>query len=847
MRTDDLSKTITGDRVLGEKFLTWVYPAGAVNGDWFVLGDFKGSAGESAAIRLPGLYGTDNSNNETVSGPVSILKKTRGCNNKTAIEVLQEWATNEGVNGAPDPEKADLEFPWEAAVASVTEDNLQELAEFRGFTLEQCRRIKEAKLIGRHKDHWVFPIYNTKGAVIAVDMLMAHPHFNPGEKQKWSPEPKGADRQKSWFRIGSFGSDTAVVVITESRWDALSIFNEFEGDLGGGVILATSLGVSQVAAPIPKSHLETVLIFRQSDEPSQKWTHRVAARVLSVQADVRLQIVEPVVELEEGELKAFKDYNELLRQGFSIGDAIDRAKEYALVDGEIKEDERPVYKLPGDYVEAPGAAKEAFRLLGATGEIFNFQNRPYRLVKGKDPKEQDESSLIYSLQPIARTVRLVKDRTGELICEPALPSTGLTALILASEFHKDLPKISRVLEYPSLLQIDGKLVVAGAGYHQPVGGDCFILKDADPLPKVSLNEAVRMLLDLIKDFEFQNPADRSRMMGFMIAPALQTAGFLNGAQYPLCVLQATFCGSGKTSLMETVYKLYRETPATIAARDTKRSNGVGSFDNSLSAAIMRGRRFLTIDNQRGELDSTLLEDALTAGEIQARASYSEEAPVDTTGCIFMLTSNNARLGDDLMDRAIFVNLRGEPKKWSMNKAERDAMLQRDQPKLLSAVYAIVSEWHRQGCPKGKKAAHRFADWSEAVCGVVEETCGLDEMLKGMEDDVQQATDPVTNWARKVAVAVDKQNELGVEMFAADITKTCQVTGIWIPGTNERTPEEQLKRAVGQLLGRLAGENCAHVRLGPYVMKPSHGKVSRPDGRGLAPRWSATFEEVPYAN
>ena len=122
---------------------------------------------------------------------------------------------------------------------------------------------------------------------------------------------------------------------------------------------------------------------------------------------------------------------------------------------------------------------------------------------------------------------------------------------------------------------------------------------------------------------------------------------------------------------------------------------------------------------------------------------------------------------------------------------------------------------------------------------------MPEMLKGAEYDVEQTTDPVTNWARKVSIAVAKRDELGKELFPSDITRICQAVGIVIHGATSTMVEGQLNRLVGQWIAWLAKDGLAEVPLGPYTMRPVHAKMSRNDGRGKSLRWVVSFGKSSY--
>ena len=71
-----------------------------------------------------------------------------------------------------------------------------------------------------------------------------------------------------------------------------------------------------------------------------------------------------------------------------------------------------------------------------------------------------------------------------------------------------------------------------------------------------------------------------------------------------------------------------------------RRGGVGSFDESLSQALIRAKPIIMFDNIRGKLDSQTLEALLTCdGTFLARVPHRGEVVVDTSRLSFQMTSN----------------------------------------------------------------------------------------------------------------------------------------------------------------------------------------------------------------
>jgi hypothetical protein len=86
-----------------------------------------------------------------------------------------------------------------------------------------------------------------------------------------------------------------------------------------------------------------------------------------------------------------------------------------------------------------------------------------------------------------------------------------------------------VLATPILVEREGRLEPLGRGYHERER--LLTTKGELPFP-VELGAAVRSLQDLLRDFLFPTPGDRSRALASVITPALTMGGpGLRAARY----------------------------------------------------------------------------------------------------------------------------------------------------------------------------------------------------------------------------------------------------------------------------------------------------------------------------
>jgi hypothetical protein len=814
---DRLCAAVTGNPGVAEKILQELAPGGTLKGDEYILGTLDGKDGGSASIKLPALCGYDHATKETVKGPIALVVKLKKVTRQDAANYLVERLKAEGITieAETGAEKAnEAEYPWATAVQATTDADWRELGKFRGYPAALVDRIRAHEAVAKIDGFWCFPVRNANGFVIGLDQLTAHRLLDARQsKTVWKPKPLGVDRQKTWYTLGDPAAATTLVV-AESRWDTLSVFGLYtDEELQKGVALLGAVGTGQTALK-PSASVSTVVLAIQSDAPSRNWAKAIG-RQLGTQT-LRMAVLPQGV----------KDFNDLLRRGGLTRGLLDDAEPYSVRGDDLDKDNRPKYFAHGGPIDAEPAAIEAYRILATCGEAFNVRGIPMWLRVGRETEQLSVANFNLPFQNFAKVLHHRQGPRGFYIAQDKLNADQIKTVLISGE-HRRLQKVNRILQRPNLVRVGGELLIPKAGYVEGCAeGPVFIIDGAEPLPEVDFETAVKTLAGLTEEWEFQSDADRSRMLAFILAPALQTAGFLPGS-YPMAAFEAAEQGSGKSTLMGLITRIYRELPAVIGAIDTSKTKGVDTFDNSLSSALAENRRFNTIDNHRGDLKSTLLEQALTEGAVRIRSAYSKEATVQTHGLIFMLTTNGSTFTPDLMERSLAVRLNGKPKKWSMTQVERYELWEGMQPFLLSCVYTLIRKWHADGMPMGKAGAHRFKDWTRPLCGVVEGTCKKPSFLEGIEDDQARITDPILGWIRRVGIELRREDRsrevkrMGQTLFARDLADVCREQGLLPPGSEPAGPE-RLFSSIGYALKSLA-DRGSELNLGVFTVQTARKK------------------------
>ena len=399
------------------------------------------------------------------------------------------------------------------------------------------------------------------------------------------------------------------------------------------------------------------------------------------------------------------------------------------------------------------------------------------------------------------TYAWIKTGRGKLALCPKPCSEDIAKALLASlDARELLPPVDLVLATPILVEREGRLEPLGRGYHERER--LLITKGELPL-SVELGVAVRSLWDVLSDFRFPTPDDRSRALASLITPALTMGGLLGGYA-PLEIAEATAPQSGKGYRQKLIHAVYGERAYTVA----RRQGGVGSFDESLSMALFSGKPFILIDNIRGLLDSQYLESIITfPEEVAVRIPRREEIQVDASRVTFQLTSNGTEITPDLAARSCITRIRKQPPRYKFRVYPEGDLLdhvRKNQPHYLGCVFAVVTAWYAQGKPTIRGSSHDFRGWAEALDWIVQRLFKAAPLLEGHDCAQERASDPALTWLRHLCVAAAKTKQLGVELSASDLLELCEDEDITLPRRIGTNPGDGAK-AVGQVLAKLYRE------------------------------------------
>lgn len=196
-------------------------------------------------------------------------------------------ADDDGLPAYRAPAPVATVIDWARCVGEFTAEKAAELCEWRGYSVEIVRWMKENELIGCFQGHFAFPVHNAKGQVVAI-------HHKGGDG--WFYYPKGAETAP--LVVGS-PTHALHTLAFESQWDAFAVFDKLgahEPD-NAGIYAAYITRSATSNTDISKHAITNLIAVNQNDPrektgkdgvtrpninkegrtPSEEWLHRISS------------------------------------------------------------------------------------------------------------------------------------------------------------------------------------------------------------------------------------------------------------------------------------------------------------------------------------------------------------------------------------------------------------------------------------------------------------------------------------------------------------------------------------------------------------------------------------------
>jgi hypothetical protein len=482
---------------------------------------------------------------------------------------------------------------------------------------------------------------------------------------------------------------------------------------------------------------------------------------------------------------------------------------------EQKQAEKPVLILPSASVTITESAHSLFSTIAARRDMFFRGGAIQELTR--DDKGTLGLSVVRPdafrsrIEDYVRVKKYVAVKDGHALKDTICPDETAKALMASRPADLHLPRIRGLASCPVAVNATEGVQMLGRGFHDAAGG--ILVTGGGNVEDIPLPEAVAYIKGLVDEFAFNSQSDRARAIAMLITPALRIGGWIKG-HCPIFVVEANKSQTGKGYLLNLLTALYSEYPYFIG----KKEGGVGSLDESISAALLAGRPFVQFDNLRGRISSAFLEMVITSGGlVQCRVPHRGEVAVDSTYFTFLLTSNGAETTEDLANRACIIRIRKRDGYRYRDYPEGDLVghVKANQMRYLSSVFAVLKAWAGVGCARNRdELRHDFREWSQSLDFIVRNIVGESALMDGHEEAKTTVSNPALVWLRAVAIAIEASGRMGEGFTASALAEISAESDIEIPACKSDSEEDRRKR-VGVLLHRLIPEASGSIEFDAY--------------------------------
>lgn len=546
--------------------------------------------------------------------------------------------------------------------------------------------------------------------------------------------PAGIPKQP-YIILGS----TNVCYVVEGETDAIALHHIYPNDtifaLGG----TTSYKLLKKITGL-EPHLETVIIAYDKDgagrDCTQK-THSFLKKMFSGLA--QKQLIWP---------EEFKDVDEVYfnkrQDSFSVEDVLVR-------DVRIKsesyysyppDETRPRITLPGKGRLVSDAASEIQEQIKGKNELFfrfrencvqKLERLPIKDVKKRDVlilgfRDLSPSEMItYIEKYILPGINVWDDSSKSwTFLEKSMNAETAKTILSSERFKEGLPLIDGILVVPLPRLVDGKLTFPKRGYDEDF--QSWLPYDAPDInPNISLSEALLTLNTVYGEFCFEKPQDKINAIAGLLTPFLRGLYSRSTCRTPVFFYKANRERAGKDYCAEiTGIVMYG-----VAHSDPPISDGKETHDEEFRKKILglfrEGRMRLHSSNNKGFLNSAQLESLATSESFADRKLGTNTTLTYPNKIELSLSANTGiTYTPDLANRCVFICLFLEmenPNERKFKNPDLHGWVREHRHEILSALYALVRNWHEKGMPPGSLPFSSFPEWAK-ICGGILEAAGL---------------------------------------------------------------------------------------------------------------------------
>jgi hypothetical protein len=742
----------------------------------------------------------------------------------------------------PQPPVAPSQAPqpcseWQKCVDAVTDADIQDLAEWRGYRVEFCKKLKESGLIGLWNGRIAFPITTFSGQVTGC-------HHRPLAKEgSWLVTSFSHLKIAMYPLLINNPMSKKLIAAFESQWDALSLLDELgwpndETIEFGFVITRGALNgkiIERCTLPDAK-----IIAFGQNDKAGKQWLSKV---VKAAQGEVyHVQV-----------LPEYKDLNDWTRAGAKwdeIQDSIQPIKETAGdtgnegVESNSGYDKADVQETTKDgriYVPLPGKdnrlmsefASDMGKAL-AGSEIYNRNGTPFTVDHlGQTLKLMTPDSFrTWAEKHVVCFSWDEPDEGPPMRIRKSMSVTEAGTTLASEHFLKRLRSVRKLnqVRQPVLRKSD-KIELLPVGYDAESRTYTFDTPGVIFSEELTLDEAKAILDGLFAEFCFQDDGGLSKSVAMSGLLTPFAYGILpHGALVPCFIVVGNAEGAGKTLVVKVMV-----VPVLGKFEAGTKPGNEEELRKALLAVVMESQNCIILDNIKDHLGSSSLEAFLTTTVWKDRILGSSKSFTGEKSTVVFATGNSCTVSPDMRRRSLVVHLFMREERAEARKFDRPldvSYLLEHRSQILNALWVLIKAWDAAGRPKGSKTHSSFPEWTKTIAAIIEHA-GYPSPAE--ISSVECSADQDGNDMRKMVNAISANTPQKICTFS-DLVDFARTVGAFestlgTEGELDRkartTFSKILKRYAGRFIGDYTFLVCGEGHNRTYVFKKPGMDVSMP--------------------
>jgi hypothetical protein len=262
-----------------------------------------------------------------------------------------------------------------------------------------------------------------------------------------------------------------------------------------------------------------------------------------------------------------------------------------------------------------------------------------------------------------------------------------------------------------------------------------------------------LLFSYLDHWKFKTPADRARGIAQLLTPALLQGGFL-ARPVPVFLISSDAPAAGKTIWHNFAIKIYQEKQVVKAYGNS----GVGGTDDMIRAAIKHGDTFCFVDEIKNAVASPLL-NAIVTGQNEADIRSAHEkairASIDHLIVLLAGVRKDFSFEAQLSTRVIPIQILLSSYKKAPDGSLLEEWVEKQQLKLLAAIYAVIIKWVEMGSPVVASNT-RFPSWSSVINGILEKVLGVCHCTEGLTKIQEEVANADVNWLVQIVEVLKEE-------------------------------------------------------------------------------------------